>query len=159
MPPTAPGTGAAPHRRDNAGPDVWVSLLIMGPACRAVRPARSQALPQPRGVRGPTGLRDRGGSPPESPWVRKQASGQENRRWHAAPEVPPSRQPRERLGTQAAGSRSLRTPAPWCALGVVLHPELNRGAFLSGASRSTWNGAHGAFPLPDAPFPGDGDPG
>lgn len=155
-----PAQEQLPRRRDDAGPDVWGSLLIAGPACRAVRPTSSQPPPQPSQVQGPTGLRDRGGSPPESPWVRKQASGQENRRWHAAPEVPPLRQPPQRTGPQAAGSRSQHTHLhPGERLALFSTRSRAGAPFLSGASSSTWNGAHEAFPLPDAPFPGDGDLG
>lgn len=38
-------------------------------------------------------------------------------------------------------------------------PEAELGPFLSGASSSIWSGAQGAFPPPDMPFPGEGEPG
>lgn len=61
MPPTAPGTGAAPHRKDNAGPDVWVSLLIMGPESVLSGPRGPSPCRSPGGSGGPRACETEGG--------------------------------------------------------------------------------------------------
>ena len=136
VPPLHPAQEQLPRRRDDAGPDVWGSLLTAGPVCQAVRPTGSQPPPQPSQVQGPTGLRDRGG-----PLLKAPGSGSRP------------------LGRKTdAGTLTPRSPlvGAWrCS-----PPGPERGPpSLSGASSSTWNEAHEAFPPPDAPFPGDGDPG